>query len=64
MAIRREEHPPELGTSTVVGKMNDRKSSKLYVRDFEAYVSDEKPAGGGENRGPSPLEYILMGLCA
>lgn len=64
MAIRREEHPPELRSSYVLGKMNDQRSSKLYVREFDAYTSDEKPSGGGLNRGPSPLEYVLMGLCA
>jgi uncharacterized OsmC-like protein len=36
----------------------------MHVRDFPPVISDEPPSRGGENRGPSPLEYILVALCA
>ena len=29
-----------------------------------AIVSDEPPRRGGEDRGPTPLEYVLVALCA
>lgn len=46
------------------GKMLFHSASQMFVRDFPAVVSDEPPSRGGENRGPSPLEYILIALCA
>ena len=55
---------PELRTSRVYGVMLDHSASQMQVREFPPIVSDEKPSGGGKNRGPSPLEYILIGLCA
>lgn len=54
----------ELSTSRVHGVMVDHTSSQMQVRALPIVVSDEKPSGGGKNRGPSPLEYILVGLCA
>jgi len=44
--------------------MLSHSASQVFVRDFPAVVSDEPPSRGGENRGPSPLEYILIALCA
>lgn len=55
---------PERITSYVHGTMNDHTSTVLQVRELTPYVSDEKPSAGGQNRGASPLEYVLMGLCA
>lgn len=55
---------PELRTSRVYGIMIDHASSKLQARQLPPVMSDEKPSAGGKNRGPSPLELILMGLCA
>ena len=46
------------------GEMVTHSAAKIYIRDLEAVISDEPPARGGENRGPSPLEYILAALCA
>lgn len=46
------------------GKMSSHSAAEIYVRDFPPVVSDEPPSRGGENRGPSPLEYILTALCA
>lgn len=46
------------------GKMISHAAAEVYVRDFAPVISDEPPSRGGENRGPSPLEYILVALCA
>jgi len=55
---------PELRTSRVHGVMIDHTASQMQIRELPLVVSDEKPSGGGKNRGPSPLEFILSGLCA
>ena len=55
---------PELRTSRIHGVMIDHSASQMQVRELPLVVSDEKPSGGGKNRGPSPLEHILIGLCA
>lgn len=55
---------PELRTSRVHGVMIDHSASEMQVRELPLIVSDEKPSGGGKNRGASPLEYVLVGLCA
>ena len=46
------------------GEMIDHAASKIFVRDFDPVISDEPPSRGGHNQGPSPLEYILIALCA
>jgi uncharacterized OsmC-like protein len=46
------------------GRMLTHAAAEVYVRDFPAVIADEPPSRGGENRGPSPLEYILIALCA
>lgn len=46
------------------GKMISHAAAEIRIRDFPALVSDEPPARGGENRGPTPLELILAALCA
>ncbi len=46
------------------GMMLTHSASKIQIRDLAPVISDEPPARGGENRGPSPLEYILAALCA
>ena len=51
-------------TNRAHGKMVSHAAVEVYVRDFPAVISDEPPSRGGENRGPSPLEYILVALCA
>ena len=64
MTDRQSQTNPELRTSRVHGVMIDHSASQMQVRELPPVVSDEKPSGGGKNRGPSPLEYILIGLCA
>jgi hypothetical protein len=44
--------------------MIDHAGTEIQVRDLEPFMIDEKPDGGGQNRGPSPLETILGALCA
>ena len=53
-----------LVTNHARGEMIDHAASHIFVRDFDPVISDEPPARGGHNQGPSPLEYILVALCA
>ena len=46
------------------GKMLTHAAAEVYVRDFPTVISDEPPSRGGEDRAPTPLEYILVALCA
>lgn len=46
------------------GKMLSHSAAEINIRDLTPVISDEPPSRGGENRGPSPLEYILAALCA
>ena len=46
------------------GKMLTHAAAEVYVRDFPPVISDEPPSRGGEDRAPTPLEYILVALCA
>jgi uncharacterized OsmC-like protein len=58
------ETPAYIVTNRARGKMLTHAAAEIHVRDFEPIISDEPPSRGGENRGPSPLEYILVALCA
>lgn len=51
-------------TNRARAKMIDHAAVEVYVRDFPPVISDEPPTRGGNNQGPSPLEYILIALCA
>ena len=51
-------------TNRAVGKMIDHAGTEIHVRDLAPFFIDEKPDGGGQNRGPSPLETVLGALCA
>ena len=51
-------------TNRARGKMLTHAAAEMFVRDFPAIISDEPPARGGNNMGPSPLELILVALCA
>ena len=48
----------------VSGTMLTHSASQIQIRDLAPVISDEPPSRGGENKGPSPLEYILAALCA
>jgi hypothetical protein len=58
------EKNPQLVTNRARGEMIDHAASHLFVRKFAPVISDEPPSRGGHNQGPSPLEYILVALCA
>lgn len=58
------EQPDYIVVNRARGKMIAHAAAEVYVRDFPPVISDEPPSRGGENRGPSPLEYILIALCA
>jgi putative redox protein len=63
MAVVRDT-PDEIVVNRARGTMIDHAACTIQVRDLSAVVSDEPPARGGENRGPSPLELVLCSLCA
>jgi uncharacterized OsmC-like protein len=46
------------------GKMLSHTAAAIRVREFPQIVSDEPPKRGGEDRGPTPLEFVLVALCA
>lgn len=46
------------------GSMLTHSASEVRVRRFPPIVSDEPARRGGEDRGPTPLEYVLVALCA
>lgn len=46
------------------GRMLSHTSAEILVRDHAPIVTDEPPARGGEDRGPTPLEFVLVALCA
>jgi uncharacterized OsmC-like protein len=58
------EIPTYIVTNRARGRMLTHAAAEIRVRDFAPIISDEPPSRGGENRGPSPLEYILIALCA
>lgn len=59
--------PPGAGdvvTNRARAEMLTHAAAAIYVREFPPFVSDEPPSRGGEDRGQTPLELILMALCA
>jgi putative redox protein len=63
MAVIRDT-PDDIVVNRASGRMLDHAACEIQVRDLAAVTSDEPPARGGENRGPSPLELVLCSLCA
>lgn len=53
-----------LVTNRARGRMVSHSASEIMVRNFPLLTSDEPPVRGGGDRGPSPLEYVLVALCA
>jgi uncharacterized OsmC-like protein len=45
------------------GRMRSHAASEISVRTFTVQ-SDEPPSRGGDDRAPTPLEYVLVALCA
>lgn len=56
--------PDYLVVNRARGRMRSHAAAEIYIRDFAPVISDEPPSRGGNNGGPSPLEYILAALCA
>jgi len=56
--------PDDVVVNVAGGRMLSPTATELQVRDLAPLISDEPPARGGENRGPSPLELVLCSLCA
>ena len=54
----------DIVTNRASGRMLTHSASEIQIRDLPPVISDEPPARGGGNKGPSPLEYILAALCA
>lgn len=59
-----EQQPEYIVVNRAQGKMLTHSAAEIRVRDFPPLISDEPASRGGENQGPSPLEYILIALCA
>jgi len=59
-----EPGPGDLVTNRARAEMVTNTAAAIHVRDFEPFVSDEPPSRGGEDRGQTPLELVLMALCA
>ena len=55
---------PRVVVNRVRGRMLTPTASEISVRELPPLISDEAPSRGGEDRGPSPLEYVLAALCA
>jgi uncharacterized OsmC-like protein len=55
------EATPDVKTTHVEVFSIDAVASRATARHFEL-ISDEKPWNGGQDRGPSPLEYLLTSL--
>jgi uncharacterized OsmC-like protein len=53
--------PSNLHTFTVDATGESPTKTTVFTPDFE-FVVDEPPALGGENAGPSPVEYLLGAL--
>lgn len=58
------DQPDYIVVNRARGQMRSHAAAEIYIRDFEPVISDEPPGRGGNDDGPSPLEYILAALCA
>jgi putative redox protein len=56
--------PEDVVVNRARGGMIDATGCELRVRELAPLISDEPPARGGQDRGPSPLELVLCALCA
>lgn len=61
---KQQDDQTQVKTSKAYVKAIDHAASVIQIRELTPVVSDEKPWNGGQNRGPSPLEYVLAGLGA
>ena len=56
--------PDHIVVNRAHGTALSQTASAVHVRHFPPLVSDEPPSRGGEDRGPTPLELIMVALCA
>jgi uncharacterized OsmC-like protein len=64
MSRVREAAPDDVVVNRARGEMVSHTETAIHVREFAPVVSDEPPSRGGTDKGPSPLEYVLVSLCA
>jgi hypothetical protein len=55
--------PDSIRNQIVRGVWRGKRANDLFIRDFPAIHSDEKPPEGADT-APTPLEITLAGLCA
>jgi len=51
-------------TNKAHGVMRTHTAAEIRVRHFAPVLSDEPPKRGGGDLAPTPLEYLLVALCA
>jgi uncharacterized OsmC-like protein len=59
-----EDRPDHIVVNRASGRMLTHTAAEIVVREHPPIVADEPPSRGGENRGPTPLELVLVSLCA
>jgi len=64
MSAVREAAAGDIVVNRARGEMVSHSETAIHVREFAPVVSDEPPSRGGTNKGPSPLECVLVSLCA
>ncbi|GJM42659.1 MAG: hypothetical protein DHS20C20_29410 [Ardenticatenaceae bacterium] len=55
--------PDYITVDTAHGVMQTHALTRVQVRDLSPVFVDEPPSRGGEDRAPTPMEHILIGLC-
>ncbi|WP_420630566.1 OsmC family protein [Candidatus Leptofilum sp.] len=56
-------YPEYVTVDTAHGVMQTHALTRVQVRDLSPVFVDEPPSRGGEDRAPTPMEHILIGLC-
>lgn len=59
-----QDTPDHIVVNRARGRMLTHSATEIQIRDLLPVIADEPPSRGGDNKGPSPLEYILVALCA
>lgn len=64
MTVKPRLDAEDIVVTSARGEMISRTATAIHVRDFPPIISDEPEQRGGEDRGQTPLEFILVALCA